>query len=169
MYNTGTMKVSLNHTLPISLYYSTHKVFKSHVKSSQADFNYECHVAIYYRKLNSVNLGTLLYSHGTDIQHRKDDMWLLLLCDITANHWKHMSCDPYTLLCDVTTHASYSKSPWVDMKKTLPQYCCVASKDSAPKSVHSNLFSSLFNVKIKIRSTSLDTSETFLHVAEKHD
>jgi hypothetical protein len=36
IYNT----VSLNHTLPISLSYSTHKIFKSHVKSSQADFLY---------------------------------------------------------------------------------------------------------------------------------
>jgi hypothetical protein len=35
IYNTGTIKVSLNHTLPISLYYSTHEVFKSHVNSSQ--------------------------------------------------------------------------------------------------------------------------------------
>jgi hypothetical protein len=40
IYNIGTIKVSLNHTLPISLYYSIHKVFKSHVKSSQADFLY---------------------------------------------------------------------------------------------------------------------------------
>jgi hypothetical protein len=38
IYNTGTIKVSLNHALPISLCYSTHKVFKSHIKSSQADF-----------------------------------------------------------------------------------------------------------------------------------
>jgi hypothetical protein len=38
IYNTGTIKVSLNHALPISLYYNTHKVFKSHVKSSQVDF-----------------------------------------------------------------------------------------------------------------------------------
>jgi hypothetical protein len=36
----GTTEVSLNHTLPISLCYSTHKVFKPHVKSSQADFLY---------------------------------------------------------------------------------------------------------------------------------
>jgi hypothetical protein len=34
------IKASLNHTLPIALYYSTHKVFRSHVKSSQADFLY---------------------------------------------------------------------------------------------------------------------------------
>jgi hypothetical protein len=33
-FNTGTIAV----TLQISLHYSTHKVFKSHVKSSQADF-----------------------------------------------------------------------------------------------------------------------------------
>jgi hypothetical protein len=38
IYNTGTIKVSLNLTLPISLYYSAHKVLKSHVRSPQADF-----------------------------------------------------------------------------------------------------------------------------------
>jgi hypothetical protein len=40
IYNTGTIKVSLNHTFLISLYYNTHTVFKSHVKSSHADFLY---------------------------------------------------------------------------------------------------------------------------------
>jgi hypothetical protein len=34
------MKVSLNHTLRIPLHYSTHKVFISHVKPSQADVLY---------------------------------------------------------------------------------------------------------------------------------
>jgi hypothetical protein len=34
------MKVSLNRTLPISMYYCTHKVFKSHVTISQADLLY---------------------------------------------------------------------------------------------------------------------------------
>jgi hypothetical protein len=48
------------------------------------------------------------------------------VCDITANHRKHMSCDPYTLLCDVVVHALYNNGPCVDTKKTLPQYCCVA-------------------------------------------
>jgi hypothetical protein len=33
-FNTGTITV----TLQISLHYSAHKIFKSHVKSSQADF-----------------------------------------------------------------------------------------------------------------------------------
>jgi hypothetical protein len=39
IYNTGTIKDSLNHT-PNTLHYSAHKVFRSHVKSSQADFLY---------------------------------------------------------------------------------------------------------------------------------
>jgi hypothetical protein len=39
MYNTGTIEVSLNHTLPIPLHYSTQSL-KSHVKSSQADLLY---------------------------------------------------------------------------------------------------------------------------------
>jgi hypothetical protein len=37
IYNTGTIKVSLNYTFPIPVCYSTHTVFKSHVKFSQAD------------------------------------------------------------------------------------------------------------------------------------
>jgi hypothetical protein len=40
IYNTGTIKVSLNHTLPIPLHSGTRKVFTTHVKSSQADFLY---------------------------------------------------------------------------------------------------------------------------------
>jgi hypothetical protein len=46
IYNTGTIKVSLIYTLPVSLYYSTHRIFKSHVKSSQADYNYELQLNI---------------------------------------------------------------------------------------------------------------------------
>jgi hypothetical protein len=38
IHNTGTIKVSLNHTFPISLHCNTLKVFISRVKSSQADF-----------------------------------------------------------------------------------------------------------------------------------
>jgi hypothetical protein len=40
IYNTGTIKVSLHHTLPISLHCSIPEVFKSHGKSSQPDFLY---------------------------------------------------------------------------------------------------------------------------------
>jgi hypothetical protein len=40
IYNSGTIKISLNHTFPIRLHYTTRKVFKSHVKSLQADFLY---------------------------------------------------------------------------------------------------------------------------------
>jgi hypothetical protein len=40
IYNTETIQVSLNHTLSISLCCRTHKVFKSHVKSSQAHYLY---------------------------------------------------------------------------------------------------------------------------------
>jgi hypothetical protein len=44
VYNTGAIAVSLNHTLPIL---HTNTVFKSHVKSSQADFLYlYCHMAV---------------------------------------------------------------------------------------------------------------------------
>jgi hypothetical protein len=53
IYNTGTIKVSLNHTLPISLHYSTHKAFKAHVISSQAD-------VLYYSLLLELILACLL-------------------------------------------------------------------------------------------------------------
>jgi hypothetical protein len=36
IYNTGNVKVLLHHTLPISLYYRIHKIFKPDVRSSQA-------------------------------------------------------------------------------------------------------------------------------------
>jgi hypothetical protein len=42
IYHTGTTQVWPHHTLPISLWYSTHKVFRSHVKSSQSDLLYTC-------------------------------------------------------------------------------------------------------------------------------
>jgi hypothetical protein len=38
IYNIGTIKVSLNHTLPIPLHYNTYKVFKTQFKPSQVDF-----------------------------------------------------------------------------------------------------------------------------------
>jgi hypothetical protein len=59
------IRFSTANRLLISLHYSTHKVFKSHVKSSQADFfNYALPVAISYRQLLTAMLGTLLYSRG---------------------------------------------------------------------------------------------------------
>jgi hypothetical protein len=50
-YNTGTIKVSLNYTLPIPLNYSAYKVLKLHIKSSQVD---EIFVAVSYRELRTV-------------------------------------------------------------------------------------------------------------------
>lgn len=55
-----------------------------------------------------------------------------LLCDITMYHRKYASCDRYTLLCDVTAHAQavhalHSNGPCADTKKTLPLYCCMVS------------------------------------------
>jgi hypothetical protein len=40
IYKLGTVNVSINHTFPILMYYCTHKVLQSHVRSSQADFLY---------------------------------------------------------------------------------------------------------------------------------
>jgi hypothetical protein len=49
--NTGTITVSLNHTLPIPWYYSAHKVFKSYVKSSQANLLYSSALLVSIRVL----------------------------------------------------------------------------------------------------------------------
>jgi hypothetical protein len=124
MYNTGTIKVSLNHTLPISLYYSTHEVFKSHIKSSQADFNCKLPVAISYHKLNSQlfwepHIAVARTCITENMSHDRQ------CCVTSLRITENTSCDPYTLLCDITAHALYSNGPSADTKKTLPQYCCV--------------------------------------------
>jgi hypothetical protein len=93
MYNTGNKKkVSLNCTLPISLCYSTHKVFKSHVKSSQADFLYSSSTKNFLWLSPSENWllpepkkFCHLYSPGTETHHRR-----------------LMSHDHHPQLCDVT-------------------------------------------------------------------
>jgi hypothetical protein len=92
MYNVGTVKVSLNHTLPILLYYSTHKVFISHVKSSQADFNYELPLAISHRKLKLASEFTSLTRilHRPHGEHRL--YWWRHRIEITASSivaWRH--------------------------------------------------------------------------------
>jgi hypothetical protein len=53
IYNTGTIKVSLNHTLPISLYYSTHKVFNSRVRvfTGRPLILFQLSMVMSYRKL----------------------------------------------------------------------------------------------------------------------
>jgi hypothetical protein len=52
IYKMGTIKVSLNYTLPIPMHYSTHKVFKLHCKSSQVD---KLFVAVSYQDLRTQN------------------------------------------------------------------------------------------------------------------
>jgi hypothetical protein len=76
--NTGTIYVSPNHTLPISLCYSTHKVFKSYVKSSQADFLYSSSTTNFpwlspteNWLVPELNKFCHLYSQGMDMHHRK--------------------------------------------------------------------------------------------------
>jgi hypothetical protein len=45
-YSAGVIQVSVNYTLPISLYYSTHKVLKTHNKSSLSDISVITHYHI---------------------------------------------------------------------------------------------------------------------------
>jgi hypothetical protein len=87
IYNAGTINVSLNHTLLISLYYSTQEVFNSHVKSSQADF---------YRKLNCIPILLTLCFLKFLSSYR---------CGSGTIHRKHTSRNCYPLFCDITTHA----------------------------------------------------------------
>jgi hypothetical protein len=99
IYNTETIKVSLNHTFPISLHYNTHKVFKSHIKSSQPDLLYSslllvathsaCFPCYYLSIAITVCLGILLTyiaegQTSTNSKHISRDPCLLLLCDVTA-------------------------------------------------------------------------------------
>jgi hypothetical protein len=113
IYNTRTMKVSLNYTFPISMYYCIHKVFKSHVKFSQADFLYSsvfqkltaCLLAVLLQlsaillplTTHSYSLGIMLLYRcftGTDLQKTYQ------MIAIQSVHWrsgltyrKHMSHD----------------------------------------------------------------------------
>jgi hypothetical protein len=77
IYNTGTIKVSLNHTLPISLCYSTHKAFKSHVKFSQADR--------LYSSVPLVPICSELTAHGSHY----------IAAERTWTYSKHISHDRY--------------------------------------------------------------------------
>jgi hypothetical protein len=126
MYKTGSITVSLNHTLPTSLYYSTHKGFKSHIKSSQDDFSYEFPVAISYRRLKSQLFWVPRYIAVARIRITGNTSRDRYCCVTASRITENTSRDPYTLLCDVTSHALYNNGLCSDTKKTLPQYCCVA-------------------------------------------
>jgi hypothetical protein len=68
IYNTGTAEVPQNYALTISIYYSTHKVFKSRVKSSQADLFYSCVLLVPVRsELSELSERLSLYSRGKDM------------------------------------------------------------------------------------------------------
>jgi hypothetical protein len=64
IYHTGTIQGRLHHALPISLYYSTHKVFTSHVKSSQADLLFSSVLLVPIRSLVRVLLPRLLFTRN---------------------------------------------------------------------------------------------------------
>jgi hypothetical protein len=121
IYNTGTIKVSLNHTLSISLYYSTHEFFKSHVKSSQADFLYSSSTTN-FPWLSPTENGVVvepnefchLYSRVTDTHHRK-----------------HMPRDHHPPLRDVTADTESTVCSivacWTVSKKLLPDNALIKS------------------------------------------
>jgi hypothetical protein len=69
-------------TLPTLLCYSTNKVFKSHVESSQADFLYSFSITNFpwlspteNRLVSEPKEFCHLYSRGTDMHHRKHIKW----------------------------------------------------------------------------------------------
>jgi hypothetical protein len=113
--------VSLNHTLLVSLHYSTHKVFKSHVKSSQAEFSYSSSTTNFPWLSPTANWLVPesnefchLYSPGTDIHHRK-----------------HMSRDHHPPLRDVTADtentASCPVACWTVFTELLPGNALIKS------------------------------------------
>jgi hypothetical protein len=77
IYNAGTIKVTQNHKLAIPLHSSTHKVFKSHVKSSQVDF--------LYSSLLLIPICSELTAHGSH-DTAAEQTW---------TYSKHISCDHY--------------------------------------------------------------------------
>jgi hypothetical protein len=106
--------VSLNHTLPISLCYSTYKVFKSQVKSPQADFLYSSSTTNFPYLSTTENWLVPepnefchLCSQGTDTHHRK-----------------HVSRDHDTPLRDVTADTESTASSivarWTLFTELLP-------------------------------------------------
>jgi hypothetical protein len=84
-FNTGAIKISLNHTLPISLCYIANTFFKSHVKYSQADFLYSSVLP----KLSAC----LLYSSRLRLPSNE------LCCSSSAlTYRKHVTCPLSTIV-----------------------------------------------------------------------
>jgi hypothetical protein len=96
MYNTGTKNVSLNHALPISLHYSAHNIFKSHVnlpKMISCTLLYSCSSssvllqltacllasAAYYSHLQLRNFAHLMQTHHGHASQKNT-------CNVTATH-----------------------------------------------------------------------------------
>jgi hypothetical protein len=117
--------------------YCTHKVFKLHVRSSQADFLYSSVLlqltAIIRPLTTQLRNSAHLYRCGreTDIQKTH------YLIAIQPVHWhsgriyrKHVPRDHYLLLCDVTTDTKKTASPTVvctyfGRGLEMTSYCCV--------------------------------------------
>jgi hypothetical protein len=78
-YSTGTIKVSLNHTLPISLHYSTLKssnhVLSLHRLTSNSSSTTNFPWISLTTNCLTVLLGILLYSRSTDTHHRKHSLY----------------------------------------------------------------------------------------------
>jgi hypothetical protein len=121
IYDTGSINVSLNHTLPIPLYYCIHKVFKSHVKSSQADFLFSSSTTNFpwlspteNWLVPEPNEFCHLYGRGTDTHHRK-----------------HVSRDHHSPLRDVTVDMENTAFPtvacWTVFTELLPGNALIKS------------------------------------------
>jgi hypothetical protein len=106
MYITDTIKVSLNHTLPITLCYSTHKIFKSHIKSSQADFLYSTVLL----KLTTILLSTTAYLLTYSLTAHIFEIWSLRNTHHGHDSQKTHITWRYLLLCDVTAHAPVART-----------------------------------------------------------
>jgi hypothetical protein len=130
--STGTIKASLNHTLLVSLYYTTHKVFKSHVKSSEVDFpTLEAYCLLATAHSSSQRL-TAKLGRSSDIASERYE----------RTPWKH--CLRNHFYCCVTYHviiaqAAYSSAGRYPARRYKYLYCCMTSPAHSLYSITSHV------------------------------
>jgi hypothetical protein len=112
-FYTRTIKVSLNHTLTISLYYSTHKVFKSLVKFHRPTSNSSSTTNFPWLNLtlqsNSVNCLVALNVFKITPRHGPRTENTCHMFAISPIHWRADCCPQKThVTCQLPTVAVMS-------------------------------------------------------------
>jgi hypothetical protein len=124
------MKVSLNHTLPISLYYSIHKVFKSHVKSSQADFLYSSALLMLTAYLFAVLLQLTVIILTACFCHYCSSSLGILLTYIIAEEWTYITGNTCHVITIQPVHWCQLHGHTANTCHVTATYCCVMSPRS---------------------------------------